>query len=79
MLYALSTLNVVPEAAESVTKLPVPDGGDVRVLNANPCTRRVLRVPVLVPVVSNSTVLYSPALESEYVRFEGVCPNAERT
>ena len=83
LLYARSTLNVVPIAADSVAKLPVPDAGDTaderRVLNANPRTPIVLRVPVLVPTVSSSTVLYVPALESDHERFEGVCPNAERT
>ena len=81
-LYALSTLKVVPVAADKVSeKEPVPEAGDVRALKAIPSTCFELKAALLigpVPTVNSSTVLNPPEPpDSEKFKLSGVNPKAE--
>ena len=83
LLYALSTLNVVPENAESVANEPVPDAGDTAeessVLNAIPRTSLELSAAVVpaAPTVNSSTVLNVPELDKDQLKLAGLSPNAD--
>ena len=83
LLYALSTLNVVPEKADNVTNEPVPDAGDTAdessVLNAIPRTSLELSAAVVpaAPTVNSCTVLNVPELDKDHPRLDGLSPNAD--
>jgi hypothetical protein len=81
-LYRLSTLKVVPVAADRVPEnTPEPEAGEVRALKAMPSTRFELRAALLngpVPTVSNCTVLNPPEPpDSEKFKLSGGNPKAE--
>ncbi len=81
-LYLLSTLKVVPNAADRIPEnTPEPEAGEVRALKAIPSTCFELSAAMLgvpVPTVRNSTVLNPPEPpDSEKFKLIGGNPKAE--